>query len=314
MRHIQKRKITNVILISAILTLSACGMKWPEVESWERDPLRFIADKDESSEQKTEDGQLAENSATLSTPPSIIDPFEGIDPIALETGGTLGSLGFNLESYLQNIPGETANQRIEKLESALIAVHKDLKVMAPVLQRLADVQAGRAPRINTAFESTAPIPTSLNIPSAPEASLNKNLQPDLQAATPSPDEKTLLKGPRIISAEGGAATVTGIRVGEHPDKIRIVFDVTAKTPYTIDLDNNENLMVVELSKAQWTIPTTKENFGRMPLLKSYRVDAFNGGQGNIFVLQMKKNTNILRQKIYPALSGNGSRIVIDLSK
>ena len=46
----------------------------------------------------------------------------------------------------------------------------------------------------------------------------------------------------MLSVRRAGATVTGIRVGQHPDKVRIVFDVTAKTNYRADLDNGENIV------------------------------------------------------------------------
>ncbi len=52
----------------------------------------------------------------------------------------------------------------------------------------------------------------------------------------------------------------------------------------------------------------------MPVLESYKVDTFNNGAGNIFVLQLKSDTQIVAQGKYPALSGGGERIVIDLKK
>lgn len=111
---------------------------------------------------------------------------------------------------------------------------------------------------------------------------------------------------------GGKAMITGFRVGEHPDKVRVVFDTSAKTPFTADLDNAERLLIVEMPQGQWTAPMYNDSFGRRTLVTALSTEQV--GQGTRAILQLNGNTTILSQTIYPDVSGTGGRIVIDLSK
>ena len=93
---------------------------------------------------------------------------------------------------------------------------------------------------------------------------------------------------------------------------RIVFDVTGATPFSVDLDNAEKILVVELNGITWQPPALSESLKGMPLLRSYKVNAMSNGQGHVFVMQLTRMTSILQQKTYQALSGGGKRIVVDL--
>ncbi|GJL85517.1 MAG: hypothetical protein DHS20C02_12920 [Micavibrio sp.] len=241
------------------------------------------------------------------------DMFSNIAPIEMRSGGSLGSLGLNLETYFAGDLKDDGD-RIRRLERAVVAMHKDLKIMAPTLQRLADVEVAMKQSVH---KSVLQPPQSLlaqekgPMVAAPPVVTGPPL-PSASATTGKPVDP----GARPMAAPAdGSSVVSGIRTGEHPGKVRIVFDVTSKnTVYTADLDNAENILVVELPNARWKTPTDFENFRAMPVLKSYKVDTFNNGAGNIFVLQLKKSTEIIKQGKYPALSGGGERIVIDLKK
>lgn len=178
------------------------------------------------------------------------------------------------------------------------------------------------------YQGLSPMP-GVSIPSAPRqpiSTITTNSTPVTQTATatqagnippPAPASigtpASVNKGPRSVT-NGGGALISGIRVGQHPDKVRIVFDVTKKTNYTADLDNGENILVVEMPDAKWKTPTKSESFGSQPIVKSYKVEDSNGGSGNLFILQLKQDTQILMKGKFPALSGSGERIVIDLKK
>ncbi|MCF8495655.1 MAG: hypothetical protein K9G62_03200 [Alphaproteobacteria bacterium] len=112
----------------------------------------------------------------------------------------------------------------------------------------------------------------------------------------------------------GSAFVTGVRAGEHPDRMRLVFDLSAKTPYTADLDNAEKILVVELPEAGWQSSATTGAFGKNSVFGSYKVDPYNNGRGRIFVMQLRRETKILSQNLLPGLSKNTARLVIDVQK
>lgn len=382
----RRKPITALLLCAVSIGLSGCGFQWPEWATINSDPLSFMA----SDPAPKAPPPLPQNSP-LSLKKEY-DPMVNTKPLEVSDSGVMGgSLGLNMDTYFDPNLRDT-DARIDRLERALAAMHRDLKtlvtsmqqqkpattapaaytppaapavVTAPAVVNRVPTSAAAAPTPITA-PATAPPPSATpttpaahtstgyhaalppmpggKIPTTPPAPLygqnsttaanNNNPYQGVisaredAAATPAAAQSNHLpppapeavgttanvdKGPRDVK-NGDSAIVSGIRVGEHPDKVRIVFDVTKKTNYTVDLDNSENLLVVELPNARWKTPATTENFGKMPIVKSYKVDDFNDGAGNMFILQLKKPTQIVSQSKIPALSGAGERIVIDLKK
>ncbi len=280
------------------LVLSGCG----ENSFLDRDPLAFLSSPPKAKNEK----KMAE----AVEPPDI---FTNIEPLEVKGGGTLGSFGVNLDTYFA---GELKDEddRIMRLEKAVVAMHKDLKTLAPAVQRLADIEVAMKRRVETSALQ-APQPLLHDDTGTPMQPAMRVIATGMPQQTSPPPGTPVHQGARLMADASSSTIVSGIRTGEHTDKVRIVFDVTKKnTSYSADLDNNENILVVEMPNARWKTPTDFESFRQIPVLKSYKVDSFNNGQGNIFVLQLKGPTQILAQGKYPALSGEGERIVIDLKK
>lgn len=315
------RKLSCFVLCSAALvSLSACGMKWPEWAIIDSDPLAFLSAEDKSlappPPHMSSPGMVgAQKNSENQTPVQPIT-IEQSKPLALEAGGPLGSFGFNLDTYLGQEVLDMS-ERIERLEKAVQAMHRDLGIIAPAVQELSDnTEPAMALTSNKVMQGSVDAsgqPVSLQALSAHTNNTPLNA-PSLKVAPVSDSEKPVYQGAQSLIAKPGSTTVTGVRVGHHADKVRIVFDVTSKTNFYVDLDNAENILVVELPDANWDVPVTRESFGTLPLVKSYKVDRLGGGAGHIFVLQLKKSTRVLMQTKLPALSGGGQRLVIDLAR
>lgn len=194
--------------------------------------------------------------------------------------GTAQDAEIDPQNYLD--PTLDEQTRIARIEEVIIALQKDV-------EKIKGGKSTGTDSMRTAAENQ-PIQISKPVETSP-----------------------VPKGPRDM-ANKTQTLVTGVRVGKHANMIRIVFDVTDKTSYTADLDNNERILVVEFPHTRWSTPAKAESFGKMPVIQSYRIDPYNGDQGHVFVLQLKQSTRILSQKTFPALSGSGSRIVIDLQR
>lgn len=136
------------------------------------------------------------------------------------------------------------------------------------------------------------------------------------AASPQPapaTEQPYTPPAYITGGTAAGANITGIRVGEHADKIRIVLDASADTAFRADLDNNEKILVIELPDANWS--TVREmTYGKTPILQSYRVESGSGGKGSMLIMQLKSNSTIVYQKKLDAISGTGKRIIVDLAR
>ena len=270
-----RRVISYTSLILA-LSLSGCGWRFPEAPWMNKDPLSFITSGPKT---RVPDVDPQEESKTKDLMAS-----KGTDRQHSTDDQSPDIFGVNLDTYFSQTLD--TDERLSRLEDAVLQIVK------------------REKNYHKNF-------TDSRIVSI-ESSLEKHdMETPHTSAQKSPLDLTPIDaGPRHINTP--QTTVTGIRVGKHSSYVRIVFDVTGNTPYTVDLDNGENILVVELNGTKWQPPVMSESFGKMALLRSYKVDKMGNGNGHIFVMQLKRPTSIIQQKMYPALSGGGKRIVIDL--
>lgn len=106
------------------------------------------------------------------------------------------------------------------------------------------------------------------------------------------------------------AAVNSIRFGEHPGKTRMVLDLTGASTYKADVDNNEHVLFVELSKADWA--TTGEKVLSHPLVAAYATQPSKSG-GTTLALKLKKPVKIVGSAALPPSSSKGHRIYLDLA-
>ncbi len=290
------------------MVLSGCGWEWPSYEGFQRDPLSFLGDNGPDE--------------NIPPPPSVIpkdapdqnDPHSTLIPAS--------TMGLNLNTYFaQDI--DDPNTRIQRLENVLVAVHHDMQQMSggkslPVYKTPEPVETQTKPvaPVSTATPAPAQEGRTVLASGGPENLVaGDTAAPTKSASTPVYEKKTPAKAtaPKFTPNTSGPTTITGLRIGVHKDKVRIVMDVTRKTLYSADLDNGENLLIVELPDAGWSAAAQK-SFGKTPLLKSYRIDPFNDGKGHILVLELKGSSSIIKQMQIPALTGGGQRIFIDLAR
>lgn len=128
-------------------------------------------------------------------------------------------------------------------------------------------------------------------------------------AAPETPPPPVAAGPPATATAGGPA-VESMRIGEHPGKIRIVLDVSGKTSFTADLDNEEKILVIEMPTAAWNTDVQKA-FTDNPLIASYRTEKRDDG-GTMLILQLKSKTSIGYKSAMDNEDGKGQRIIIDL--
>ena len=154
--------------------------------------------------------------------------------------------------------------------------------------------AGPAPAPAMQPPAASNPPTDL----APAARPQPVMEP---APAPAPAPTPAVAGQNVIS----------IRIGEHPDKTRIVLDASGKPQYSYDLDNNEKIFIVELPGTGWTA-TAQQTFSSSPLLQSYRTDSLNGN-GTRLIIQLKKAASVAYSSKIGGKQAGQERIVIDLA-
>ena len=324
----QRKSLKSVFLVSLMaitlsLPLGGCGWEWPKWEPLERDPLGFLSDN----------SNTLEEFQSTPPPPNVIaeDAPDQNDPMSQLTPAS--TLAVDFDAYFaQEI--KDPNVRLMRLENAIIAMQRDFQNMPeaqkiarykeplPVEDLVGPGESPAPPPVQTQ-SLTPPEPAREVIASGgPEPIVPKDMVPEQKIAAKSakppstPVYENVLPAPKtpekVVPVDTGPTRVTGLRVGTHKNKVRIVMDVSRKTLYTADLDNAENLLIVELPDSGWSASQTK-NFGSNPVLKSYSVDPYNDGKGHIVALELKSGSSILKQSQIPALSGGGTRIFIDLA-
>jgi len=334
-----KSSSSLVLLCAASVVLSGCGMKWPGWATIDVDPFAGLSERDRALAPEPP------NMEPVNTPVSAYgDPVATTKPLELKPEGSMGSFGLKLDTYIKD-DGKDVEERLERLEHAITAMHRDLRILIPAVQDGHQPSQKPLPHIDPPEEEEAPVslvPEMMHsIADVPvkggshegqavgasqvaldalmaekQRSSSMAVQGGIQNLPDAPASglKTPVdQGPRAVSGISGAV-ITGVRVGEHADKVRIVFDSTAKVGFGVDLDNGEKLLVVEMPDAGWNLPVLSEVFPKFPVVKSYKVSRLDGNKGLIFVLQLKQATQILMQGHFPALSGGGERLVIDLKK
>ena len=102
--------------------------------------------------------------------------------------------------------------------------------------------------------------------------------------------------------------VSKLRLGEHPDKTRIVLEVSGKLAYTARIADGK--LVIEMSDTAWD--GAKEwNSDTSPLLYAYHVEG-NGKGGVTLTAELLYDATIISQSLFSAEGDSGMRLVIDI--
>lgn len=251
-----------------------------------------------SSSRTAKTSALAKPPEDANATPNIaaIPPFEP------KPGGMLGALGVNLQPYMAKDIKDPM-ERIARLESVVGAIQRDLRILAPSLQELAAVESDMQDLVKKLEKVVEGGPKQAH--GKPQPLGHKKTS---KAAHSSGKSSTAPHPPK----NSNGVHVKELRTGAHPGKTRLVLDVSAKTDFSVDIDNSEKLLIVELPHSGWKGPVEK-NFKNSRLLNSYRVNSF-GHNGSILIVQLKKGSSVVHKGAIPAAKGKPHRIVIDLSE
>lgn len=110
----------------------------------------------------------------------------------------------------------------------------------------------------------------------------------------------------------GAPAVQAVRIGDDAQKTRLVLDLTQKTPFTYDLDNNEKILIIDMDASAWTA-APGASFAKSPLVASYTAQAVDGGKYRL-VIQLKEAVKVQTAQALLPNGEKGDRIVFDLVK
>jgi len=120
------------------------------------------------------------------------------------------------------------------------------------------------------------------------------------------------KASRPSPSMAGPAAVQRVRIGDHPGKTRLVLDLNKPSHFSYDLDNQENLLLIDVSGAGWNA-AEKKKIGKHPLIASYSAHD-NGNGGTMLVVELKKSVKVLKtMALKPNAPGGYHRIVVDIA-
>jgi hypothetical protein len=209
-----------------------------------------------------------------------------------------------------------AMERLARLEKTVTQMQNDMNTMMPVLSRLVAVQtdmqtmlARLPPAGAPAAASAAPPPAAMPPPGPPVTQEPVSIAapaaapPPVVTPTPATAPPAALKPPAFM--------ISAVRIGEHPGKTRIVFDVSDKLSFSKDVDNGEHILTIDVQGAGWAGAGTAQPTPKSPLLASWQASP-DGQGGTRFVIQLRKPAKILAAEAMAPAAGKPGRIIIDL--
>ncbi len=288
------KRFSCLVLLCAILALNGCsGFDLPDLPD-----LPGFGDDDENTEETMKD--------EISYTKEKRNPKRGFNPKNM--------FGKNLRSD---------SERMDRLERAVQDMRNEFDQAQPSIRRLTALEGeiqGLIKELKTlnndggttfsTMRKTKRTPPSgaVGFAAAPKNTAKRPKKPTVTPATAKPPVQTYQKkSPPNIG--NGVASVFDVRVGEHPNRTRIVMDASSKTSFNIDIDNNENIAIIELPQAGWTTGTSK-TFSKSNFISSYRVESSE--KGYIMILQLKRNAKVVYKADLKSITGNSRRLVIDL--
>jgi hypothetical protein len=143
---------------------------------------------------------------------------------------------------------------------------------------------------------------------------SQNTAPVRPLAKPILDAQTPAVKPLAAPVPASASTIklSGIRVGEHNDKVRIVIDTAKPITMQDDLDLTEKLLVLDVAGVD--VENARATQAPNAVVDAISLRSTGAGAGQA-VLELKRDTKILKTSTLPPTAENPNyRTVIDLAK
>ena len=105
--------------------------------------------------------------------------------------------------------------------------------------------------------------------------------------------------------------VKSVRIGEHPDKVRLVLDLSAPAQHVIESKDGGAVILIGLPDAGWDTKTQWTAGSGSPVLQSYDAESAEGG-GSWLRLKSRGTMEVIESGSLPPNGGSGYRLYIDL--
>ncbi|MCB9978103.1 MAG: hypothetical protein H6862_00635 [Rhodospirillales bacterium] len=216
-------------------------------------------------------------------------------PPAALGGASSGDMTGALES------SQSTDERLDSLEESVASLRSEFDTLLPAIREL--IEAGKAARISVASGT----PTPSDPVAAPKATTQAaTLSSPAASKTPPVAVQT-----PVPAASTEVSNVTGVRIGIHPDRTRIVLDLSGPAKFQTDLDNMEKILLVDLPETLWKASGTQTAPGKS-LLSSWSTQSAHEGKGSTAVFQLNGPVKILSTSALRPEGKSGHRIVIDI--
>lgn len=210
-------------------------------------------------------------------------------------------------------PPASTEARLSALEGQVSDLRKEFSSMLPAIRALiAEKDQSTKTAMSVASAAAEPVkPTAPPAASAPTPAAEKKPVSPLVSAPSSPAPAAPPPS-EVAPAAGASGSVGDLRIGIHPDKTRIVFDVSSPVAAGQDLDNGEKLFIVDLPGMIWKGPAQK-TLSKESIVSSWTAQPSSDGKGSTVAFQLRGPAKILSSTQLKPAEGKGNRIVIDLA-
>ncbi len=328
-----KHVVLRLPLILSLWVLTACSQQAipnPSANSPGQQTSNNTQTPAVPGEKASSEGFL---SAPIVAPPSFGNrpPKPGEMPRAETLPNGLPALkplkGVNVDTlFSENITN--TDRRFERLENAVVDMRREFETVKPAIVRLVAVEEDIQQMIEQLEAiASAPPPTPAPVYQPPIEPPQNLVKTDLQApqtsnthienrgAIQATEPKPMPEKPATMAptAVKSGPMVKNLRTGLHKDRVRLVLDMSTKTPYTVDLDSSENILVIELPAAGWAGTRSKTYGSKEPVLASYNVENINNGAGTRIIIPLKRASKVVKSALLPPGVTPNYRMYVDLS-
>lgn len=189
-------------------------------------------------------------------------------------------------------PGAEAS-RLAQLEKEVAALRADYNSMMPAFNGLITTNERIKTLLDQLEQKAGVAPAAANKPA--EAAPAAPAAEPQASANPAP--------------ASGASVISGMRIGEHGDKTRLVLDATAATEYKTDV--TDKTLTITLPGAGWTGKESVSGL-KSPLVSGWTASAGAAG-GVVITVSLKSAAKVVATEQLKAEGKATPRIVIDLA-
>ncbi|HOO82326.1 MAG TPA: hypothetical protein PK513_07485 [Alphaproteobacteria bacterium] len=115
----------------------------------------------------------------------------------------------------------------------------------------------------------------------------------------------------VAGNSGALVSVKGVRLGEHPGKTRLVFDLDGPADFKFNLDNAQKLLVISLPGAGWTA-AQEHVYKNNKILQAYAAKAAKAG-GSVVVVKLRAPAKVLSSAKLGKNAAGMHRIFLDIA-